>query len=382
VLTVADAVTHRGWITVYAGASPSLPHLLVSERVDGVLREVGRPERQPWGDLDEYGPMTGGIMQDAARWKCTRRSRTFVAVASDDEGRVERSSFAVRTPSCANRFTLATRPGRVTVTDTWEQGGTANVCSPRRCRRVEVPFGRPSRSVSMRVRRGEQVTLTTPYQRLEQRVGRRPHGGATILLTGDSLMQSLDVVLTDRLARRANVVSDVRAGAALTTEFNVDWLALARRQVEEWHPHATIVFLGTNDLSYSRTPEGRTVKCCGPEWEEEVERRARVAMRIYAQEGAGAVLWLTVPYARDPRRTPAATTVNAALRRAAATVPGAAVIGIDEIFTPGRRYRATMRHEGRTVRVREADGIHLSIPGARIAALSVIAALEKLGVLR
>ena len=85
-LIVADGVSHRGWITVYPGASPSLPHLVVSEKVDGELRELGRPERHPWGEVGDYGPMTGAVMKDAARWKCTRRSRTFVAVASDDAG--------------------------------------------------------------------------------------------------------------------------------------------------------------------------------------------------------------------------------------------------------------------------------------------------------
>jgi lysophospholipase L1-like esterase len=376
VLIVADGVSHHGWITVYPGASPSLPELVVSERVDGELRELGRPERHPWGDLPEYGPMTGATMKDAARWKCTRRARTFVAVASDGEGRTERSSFTLRTPSCANRFTLVTRPGRVTVTDTWDQGGVATVCGPRACRKVHVRWGRLSRTVRMRVHRGDRVTLTTSHQRLVQRVGRHRHGGATILLTGDSLMQSLDTVLEDRLARRANIVSDVHAGAALTTEFAVDWLALARRQVATWHPHATVVFLGTNDLSYSHTPDGRTVHCCGSDWGAEFERRARIAMRTYAQDGAGKVLWLTVPYARDRERAPAATAVNAALHRAAAGLSGVSVIPADEIFTPGGKYRAWMRYQGRRVHVREPDGIHLSIAGARIAAEYVIAALQ------
>jgi hypothetical protein len=89
-----------------------------------------------------------------------------------------------------------------------------------------------------------------------------------------------------------------------------------------------------------------------------------------------------VPYARDTRRAAAATAVNAALHRAAATVRGVAVIGIDEIFTPGRKYRASMRYEGRRVHVRETDGIHLSIPGAGIAADFVIRALKTFGVLR
>jgi lysophospholipase L1-like esterase len=381
VVIVADGVNHHGWITLFPGASPSLTHLVVSERVDGELRELGEPARAPWRYTPEYGDLTGAVMKDAARWKCTRRTRTFVAVASDDAGARERSSFTLRTPSCANRFTLTTRPGHATVTDTWDQGGVATVCGPRSCRRVKVRWGRQSKTVRLRIYRGDRVTLTTSHQRLVQRVGRHRRGGATILLTGDSLMQSLDAVLGDRLARRADLVSDVHAGAALTSTFSVDWLALARQQVARWHPHATIVFLGTNDLGGTRTPDGRAVQCCGPDWAAEFERRARIAMRTYAQDGAGKVVWLTIPYARDRSRAPAAAAVNAALYRAAAHVPGASVLGIDEIFTPDGRYRASMRYEGRRLRVREPDGIHLSIPGARIAAVYVIDALERAGVL-
>jgi lysophospholipase L1-like esterase len=382
VMVVADGVSHRGWITVYPGASPSLPHLVVSEQIDGLLHELGRPQRRPWGNVGDYGPMTGAIMKDAAHWTCTRRTRTFVAVASDDAGKTERSSFTLRTPPCTNRYTLATRPGRATITDTWNQGGEVRLCGPGRCRAVRVPRFTHGVTTRIGVHRGDYVTLRTAHQRLAQRVGRRRRGGTTILLTGDSLMQSLDAVLSDELARPADIVSDVHAGAALTTEFAVDWLALARRQVATWHPHATVVFLGTNDLSSARTPSGRTVTCCSADWGAEFERRARVAMETYTQDGAGTVLWLTVPYARDTRRAPAATAVNAALRRAAAAVPGVSVIGIDDIFTPGHRYRAQMLFDGRTVHVREPDGIHLSIPGARIAAAYVIATLKDLGLLR
>jgi hypothetical protein len=54
------------------------------------------------------------------------------------------------------------------------------------------------------------------------------------------------------------------------------------------------------------------------------------------------------------------------------------VIPADEIFTPGGRYRETMSYKGRKRQVREGDGAHLSIAGARIAADAVIAVLERL----
>ena len=95
-------------------------------------------------------------------------------------------------------------------------------------------------------------------------------------------------------------------------------------------------------------------------------------MKVYAQDGAGAVAWLTVPYDRDERRHAAERAVNAALRRAAAGLPTVAVVPADDIFTPGGVYRP---------RVREPDGIHLSLAGSRIAARHVLAALRALGAL-
>jgi hypothetical protein len=246
---------------------------------------------------------------------------------------------------------------------------------------VDLAPGEVQARRRLALRRGDEVTLYGPHEELTRIVGRRAHGGPVILATGDSMMQSLDTVLEDRLARSAEIVSDVHPGTALSSTFTVDWQALARRQVRTYRPHATIVFLGTNDSYPLTAADGRAVPCCGSEWSDLYEERARIVMRAYAQDGAGIVLWLTVPIARDARRTPAIVAVDGALTRAAASVRGAYVIPADQIFTPGGRYRDTMEYRGRRRQVREADGAHLSLAGARIAADVVIAALQALKLL-
>jgi len=69
--------------------------------------------------------------------------------------------------------------------------------------------------------------------------------------------------------------------------------------------------------------------------------------------------------------------VNEALERAAAGLPTVQTLPLDEVLSPGWRYRASIRYRGRQVRVRLSDGAHLSLPGARIAAREVIRALRQ-----
>jgi hypothetical protein len=65
--------------------------------------------------------------------------------------------------------------------------------------------------------------------------------------------------------------------------------------------------------------------------------------------------------------------VNAALRLVAAgTRRFVRLIDLERVFTPGGRYRDTMRIGGRRVRVRQRDGVHLSVAGAALAARVVI----------
>ena len=41
------------------------------------------------------------------------------------------------------------------------------------------------------------------------------------------------------------------------------------------------------------------------------------------------------------------------------------LIELDDVFTPGGRYRDSMRIDGKRVRVRQRDGVHLNATGRR-----------------
>ncbi len=120
-------------------------------------------------------------------------------------------------------------------------------------------------------------------------------------------------------------------------------------------------------------PDGVEHACCDEPWVAEYARRVRRTMVTY-----GRVFWLTVVAQKGPGRAPIVAAVNAAILRAAEGLPDVHVVRLDLLFSPNG-YRETIRYRGRTVRVREPDGIHLNIAGAEIAAREVVKALRAAG---
>ena len=84
------------------------------------------------------------------------------------------------------------------------------------------------------------------------------------------------------------------------------------------------------------------------------------------QNGRGRVFWLTLPLPRLPARLAVSTVVNLAVQRAAVGLAGVTVVRLDQVFTP-TGYSDVYRYRGRSVRVREFDGIHLNVQGQAIA---------------
>lgn len=196
----------------------------------------------------------------------------------------------------------------------------------------------------------------------------------TVLATGDSMMQIVDVYLARRLepGGRVNVRSDTRISTGISKPDLLDWPRHAASQAGRLHPRATVVFLGANDGFNLRSRSGRRVRCCHRAWSREYARRARRMMVSYAQSGTGRVYWLLLPQARAGFFRRAYPAVNKALRRAARRLAGVRLVHLNKVFTPRGRYRRDIRYRGRRVRARQADGIHLSSAGASIAASIVV----------
>ena len=338
-----------------------------------VVRVTEGPRRVAQVTLDAAG--TGGV-DEAGEWRCDRRSRRFEATGDGLS-----ASVRVRTPSCENRYVLKAkrrvRAGRsvaVRVRDRFNLGdapykvcarapGERRTCARVRGGRARLELTRPAR-----------WRLTARHARATRvRVRPRP-GPLTVLATGDSMIQYVDFELEDRLAGD-RVVSDARISTGLSKPFMFNWPRHAHRQVRRLHPDVTVMFIGAND----GFPFGDTA-CCGGAWRKAYARRVRDMVRTYAQRGAGRVYWCLLPAPRggDFRRVFRA--VNAGIRRAARKEPGVRVIDLVETFTPGFAFRQSITYEGRTVSVRQDDGVHLNPAGAAIAADLIVERMRRDGV--
>ena len=207
----------------------------------------------------------------------------------------------------------------------------------------------------------------------------RPLPLRKLLVTGDSLAMPLDAELARRLADRdVETKRDPHIGTGISKDILVDWAKLSTKQVKDESPDAVVMFIGANEGFPLPGPEGRDVECCGREWAALYATRVRQMMNTYRRAGAARVYWLTLPAPRDAERQKIARSVNAGIVAAAAPF-GAHVRVLDmvSIFTPGFRYRAAMDIGGRETIVRESDGIHLNEDGAKLAADTVMAAIDK-----
>ncbi len=199
----------------------------------------------------------------------------------------------------------------------------------------------------------------------------------TLLVTGDSLSQPLDVQLARRLASQGvRTVREVHLGTGISKSGLLDWGSLSTQQVRSEKPEAIVFFLGANE-GFPFEAGGRSVACCGPAWAAQYATRARRMMQTYRRSGAARVYWLLLPGQRSAPRQSIARSVNAAIIAAAQPYRAQVrVLDMNAIFTPGGRYRASMPVGGRNTIVRDPDGIHLNEAGADLAADTVLERLK------
>jgi beta-N-acetylhexosaminidase len=279
----------------------------------------------------------------------------------------------------------------VRVVDRWGRGGVGGRACLRppggadECNDFDIARGRRRALTRFDVPRSGQWTLvlTTRWgQRLRRRVEVRPRGEPLRLLaTGDSMIQYVDTSLASRLEPGVRVRSDARVSTGISKPFLLDWVRHARSQAARYRPDVTVVFIGANDgFPLRRRAGGKKVRCCGRAWIAGYAARAHRMMATYARRGRGQVFWLTLPAARDRQWRRIYPAVNAALRRGARGFGDEIqLVDLGRVFTPHGRFRRTMRRHGRTVVVRQGDGVHLSPAGAGIAAEIIASRLRRGG---
>ena len=201
----------------------------------------------------------------------------------------------------------------------------------------------------------------------------------TVLVTGDSMSEPLDLYVAQALAPDGvKVIRDPHIGTGISTTVLVDWSKLSVHQVKQYHPNAVVVFIGANDGYSMPGPGGRSVNCCSAEWAAIYAARVRLLMNTYRQDGAARVYWLTLPTPRDSARAKISLVVNAAIEVAAEPWRDQVrILDTVPVFTPGNHYRDSMTVNGQPTIVRESDGIHLNNAGSALASKLVLALIKQ-----
>jgi hypothetical protein len=199
-----------------------------------------------------------------------------------------------------------------------------------------------------------------------------------VLATGDSMIQIVDSFLDKELRpEHFRVRSDAHVGTGISKTQQFDWVAHARYLARHYRPHATVVFLGANE-GFPLRWQGERRNCCSRPWRLAYARRAQAMMRSFERDGAARVYWLTLPAARPHAWNRIYRAVNLALGTAAKREgERVRLLDMGAIFTPSGHFQQTIKRGGHRVSVRQGDGIHLNVAGARIAARYVVRRMRR-----
>lgn len=381
-LTVSTEVVERGWVRLHVTGTPGS-----KVAVDEITGDVV----QPITTLSMAYPTSA--RKRLVSWRCDRLTRDFRLTATLPDGSVQQAISSVTTPRCKRRLTFGALRGRagrtltVTVRDRFGVGDVAGqVCAGRsgghpRCKPVRFAPGVTSETVRFEAPwpGRYRILLRTDYGQSTLRLVRlrRAGGHFRLLATGDSMIQIIDGFLAARLKPKGGrVISDAHISTGISKPQMLDWLRHAAGSARSVKPDVTVVFLGAND-GFAFGP----VACCGPDWVDAYAQRVATMLRSYARGGAGRVYWLLLPTPRGDAFARVYRAVNAAIVRAAArrSSESVRVIDLRRVFTPGGRFRQSIRRRGRYVSVRQPDGVHLNTSGASIAADVIIGALRSDG---
>ncbi|MFZ5442020.1 MAG: DUF459 domain-containing protein [Myxococcota bacterium] len=195
-----------------------------------------------------------------------------------------------------------------------------------------------------------------------------PTGG--VLLLGDSMMAgSLGSTLERSLSRTGlHVTRAAQLGTGLARPDLYDWMRVVPSLLERDQPRFVIVSLGANDATTLREGD-EDIEYGEPRWREVYQARVEVLMRTLAASQAR-VLWLSLPPMRERRLSARAASLNGLFAATARRVPRVELLELDVLVGDRERQYATFVQgkDGRLVRYRLDDGVHLAPAGAQAVA--------------
>ncbi|HEY8602385.1 MAG TPA: DUF459 domain-containing protein [Thermomicrobiales bacterium] len=184
-------------------------------------------------------------------------------------------------------------------------------------------------------------------------------------VAGDSFAEWLGADLTS-FGQRSGVVStstDGKISSGLANPAFFDWPARLSQAVASNPPDVVVIILGANDLNGVSSSAGYFAPGT-PGWMAEYGRRQAEIMDIVGKSGAQ-LYWIGQPPMRDPGQNNAAHAVNQSALAQIASRPWVHYVDSWALFSDTNgNYTASMTDvTGRTIVLRQGDGLHLSREG-------------------
>lgn len=198
--------------------------------------------------------------------------------------------------------------------------------------------------------------------------------GEGVLLLGDSMMGGS---LGSTLERTLTVSSGLRVaratqlGTGLARPDVYDWMKVVPALLQRERPRFVVISLGANDAT-NLLENGEQLDYGEARWRQVYAGRVEAMMRALAGEKTR-VLWLALPPMRDRRLSARAAFLNRVFAQCARKVPRVELLEVGLLIADAQRQFATFvkAPDGRLLRYRLDDGVHLAPAGARAVAVWV-----------
>jgi len=203
--------------------------------------------------------------------------------------------------------------------------------------------------------------------------------GAPVLMVGDSMMRLLGVAMEKEL-KAANIQpasSYTSLGSGLARIDAFDWFAKVDSLMGEFKPDTVVVAVGTNDRQTLKDSTDQAVQYGTPEWKVEYGKRIGRIMDGLIKGGAKRVVWLLLPDMKEPVHQEYAIFVNQIIIQESLNESRKEKVFLFDMRPlltrkPGTFALYVMAPNGAALTVRDADGVHLTKPGAERVAAAIV----------
>jgi hypothetical protein len=241
-------------------------------------------------------------------------------------------------------------------------------------RRVTIPLAVAPTPTTVRpaVLTG-RPTPTTPTATAPARPVPASQQPLKVWMAGDSLMGTITESFSEMHDSHLTVTNDVQIGTGLARPDVYNWPSAVSQELASVNPDVVVLMFGAND-DQDMQAGGHRVALGGAEWRTEYARRVSELLALTAGK-TRLVIWLGIPAVRRPRLNQTKDTINQVVMTTATQYPGTIFVDTGTIFDgPGGTYTTYLTNAGgQPVRVRENDGIHLTLAGANRLSPAILA---------